>query len=329
MIDTNPVVATTIGDPCGIGPEVVIKALIDGTIPGKSLLIGNAQVVRQAIAQTGAALSLRSIESIEQAQFKTGCIDVLDDGVLKPAEVTPGRVSVACGRATLRWWETATRLANANQVAAIVKGPINSEAQRLAELQNQGEGKQVVATPPGKTHLFLITGPLRVVHLTDHVTLREMLEQVKMQNVLDLIRLTHTSLKRWGIASPRIGVAGLNPHCYGPEDEHEIKPAVAHATVEGIRAIGPVAPDTVFRQCLEGQFDCVLAHYHDQGHIPVKTWQFSGNCALVLGLPYIYASVAHGTAFDIAGKGIADHLAMVSAMKTVAMLADGKGFPAH
>ena len=317
------IVGVTIGDPCGIGPEVVIKALSGGPVPGKLVLIGDERVVRHAIALTGAPLSVRVVDSIARARFEPGCIDLIDDGMLEPGDVTPGQVSAACGRATVRWWDTATGLADANKLAAIVKAPINSQAQRL------GAGKDVPTSQSGKTHLFLVTGLLRVVHLTDHLTLRAMLDQVKMQNVLDLIRLTDLSLKRWGIERPRIGVAGLNPHCYGPEDESEIAPAVKQALAEGICALGPVSPDSVFRQCLEGQYDCVLAHYHDQGHIAVKTSHFSGNCALLLGHPYIYASVAHGTAFDIAGKGIADHMAMASALKTAAMLADGKGFPAQ
>jgi 4-hydroxythreonine-4-phosphate dehydrogenase len=319
--NNEPVVAVTIGDPCGIGPEVVVKALGEPGVPGRKLLIGDARVVEQTLAMVRSPLRSRAVDSFEQARFEPGCIDVLDPGTLKSQDVTPGVLSTACGRATLLWWELASKLAEHGKVAAIVKGPINSEAQRAAA------GPEPKGTEPVQTHLFLITGPLRVVHLTDHVTLREMLDRVKMQSVLDLIRLMHDSLKRWGIAKPRIGVAGLNPHCYGPEDKQEIAPAVAKAASEGIEATGPVPPDSIFRQCIEGQFDCVVAHYHDQGHIPVKTWKFSGNCALVLGEPYLRMSVAHGTAFDIAGKGVADHLSMTAAIKTVAMLAAGRGFP--
>ncbi len=320
-MNAEPIVATTIGDPCGIGPEVVIKALASGGVPGRNLLIGDARVVERTIAMTQSRLSFRAIDTFEQAQFQPGCVDVLDPGTLKPEDVTPGVLSAACGRATVKWWEIATGLAHANKVAGIVKGPIHSEAQRL------GGGSEDKSSDPGKTYLFLITGPLRIVHLTDHLTLREMLDWVRMQNVLNLIRRTNEALKRWGIASPRIGVAGLNPHCYGPEDTQEIAPAVEKAVSEGINASGPVSPDSVFRRCIEGHYDCVVAHYHDQGHIPVKTWRFNGNCALVLGEPHLRMSVAHGTAFDIAGKGIADHQSMTAAIKTVQMLAAGRGFP--
>jgi 4-hydroxythreonine-4-phosphate dehydrogenase len=325
-MSTFPPIAATIGDPCGIGPEVVIKALASGAVPAPVLLIGDAEVVRRTIALTGAHLTVRAVQSFEAAQFAPGTVDVLDPGGLEARDITPGKVSPACGRATIRWWEIATELAEAKKVPAIVKGPTNGEAIRLATGDQAGD--QARAAPAGKTFLFLITGPLRVVHLTDHITMREMLDHVRMHNVLELLRLTHASLRRWGIREPHIGVAGLNPHCYGPEDEQEIAPAVRQAQAEGIRASGPVAADSLFRLCTEGQYDCALAHYHDQGHIAVKTWRFSGNCAISLGYePYIRMSVAHGTAFDIAGKGIADPLALTAALRTSAMLSAGKGFP--
>lgn len=320
-MSAEPVTATTIGDPCGIGPEVVIKALAAGALPGRSLLIGDIGVVNQTIAMTAAPLSARAVDSIEQARFSPGCIDVLDPGTLKPGDVTPGKVSPACGRLCVEWWKVATDLAESGKVAAIVKGPINSEAIR--------QGSASGTARAGKSFLFLITGPLRVVHLTDHVPLREMLAEVKKPKILELIRLMHDGLRRWGIPQPRIAVAGLNPHAYGLEEEQEIAPAVRQAVSEGIQAIGPVAPDSVFRQCTEGQYDCVLAHYHDQGHIPVKTWRFSGNCSLTVGHHrYVSMTVAHGTAFDIAGKGIADPGAMIAAIRMAGEMAQRRAVAA-
>jgi 4-hydroxythreonine-4-phosphate dehydrogenase len=184
------------------------------------------------------------------------------------------------------------------------------------------------AVQPGRTFLFLITGPLRVVHLTDHIPLRDIFGHISRQAVLDLIRLTDRSLRGWGMAAPRIGVAGINPHAYGDEEKLHIEPAVADARAEGVRVDGPVSPDTLFRLGTEGAYDCVIAHYHDQGHIAVKTWRFEGNCALILGEPFIRVSVAHGTAFDIAGTGTADARSMVSALETATSLAAGRGFPA-
>jgi len=320
-MNEQPIVAITIGDPCGIGPEVVVKALAAGDISARALLIGDAFVVEQTIALTKTALTVRPIDAPDQARFAPGCVDVLDPKTLRPEDVTPGKISPACGRAVTQWWETATGLAQSGKVAAIVKGPVNTEAIR------QGAGPAQGAVEPGKTYLFLITGPLRVVHLTDHIPLSQVLGEIKLEKILKLIRLTHTSLRGWGVPDPRIGVAGFNPHAHGAEEEREIAPAVAQARREGINAAGPVPPDSLFRQCIEERYDCVVAHYHDQGHIAVKTWGFRGNCALILGAPYIRLSVAHGTAFDIAGRGIAGHESMWEAMRTAAWLAGGRGFP--
>lgn len=320
-MSANPIVAATIGDPCGIGPEVVIKAVAAGDIPARVLLIGDAWVVERALALTRTKLTLRPIDALEQARFAPGCVDVLDPKTLRPDDVTVGEVSAACGRAVTRWWELATGLAQTGKVAAIIKGPVNSEAIRAA---GAAAGS---AVEPGKTYLFLITGPLRVAHLTDHIPLREVLSELKAENILKLLRLLQTSLVEWGLRDPRIGVAGINPHATGAEEEREIIPAIAQAQREGIDATGPVPADSLFRQCLEQDYDCVVAHYHDQGHIAVKTWGFHGNCALILGAPYIRLSVAHGTAFDIAGRGVADHQSMWEALRTGAWLASGRGFP--
>jgi 4-hydroxythreonine-4-phosphate dehydrogenase len=309
-----------IGDPTGIGPEVVIKALADGVGPARQLLVGDAQVVRDAIALTKAPLTVHAISAFDDARFEPGCVDVLDPGTLDRREVTIGQLSAACGRAVTEWWNITTQLARDKRVGAIVKAPVNSEAIRLG-------GGSPVGTAPVTTYLFLITGPLRVVHLTDHIPLRDVFSHLRQDEILQLIRLTHDSLRAWGIAAPRIGVAGINPHAYGDEERLEIGPAIETARELGIDAQGPVSPDSLFRLCSEGAYDCVIAHYHDQGHIAVKTWRFDGNCAVMLGEPYLRVSVAHGTAFDIAGRGIADHRSMAAAMKTAAMLAAGQGFP--
>lgn len=321
-MSAKPVVATTIGDPCGIGPEVVIKAWAAGDIPAQQFLIGDPWVVERTIALTKAKLTVRPIRSVDDARFEPGRVDVLDPQTLRPEDVTVGKISSACGRAVSKWWDIAENLARSHKVAAIVKGPVNSDAIRAAGMKVAES-----ATEAGKTYLFLVTGPLRVAHLTDHIPLRQVLNEVTTENVLKLLRLLHASLIKWGVAHPRIGVAGFNPHAHGTEDEHQIAPAIAQAKQEGIDATGPVPADSLFRQCIEGRYDCVIAHYHDQGHIAVKTWGFRGNCALLLGPPYIRLSVAHGTAFDIAGRGIADHESMWEAMRTAASLASGAGFP--
>lgn len=317
----QPIVATMIGDPCGIGPEIVVKALAQGAGDARHLLIGDARVVQAAIALTGVPLTINAIRDFEDARYAQGSIDVLDPGTLDLADVTTGQLSAGCGRAVVQWWDIATGLALDGQVAAIVKAPINSEAIKL------GGATPQTGVPTGKTYLFLITGPLRVIHLTDHIPLRDVFGQLTQEAIEELIRLTHDSLRAWGVPAPRIGVAGINPHALGDEERQQIAPAIEAARKLGIDAQGPVPPDSLFRLCTEGHYDCVIAHYHDQGHIAVKTWRFEGNCAVMLGEPFIRLSVAHGTAFDIAGKGIADPASIAQAMRTAASLAAGQGFP--
>jgi 4-hydroxy-L-threonine phosphate dehydrogenase PdxA len=301
---------------------VVIKALAGGAGPARQLLVGDAQVVRDTIALTAAPFAVNAISRFEDARFEPGCLDVLDPGTLDQRDIAIGQLSAACGRAVTEWWDITTRLAREGLVKAAVKGPTNSEAVKLG-----GGGGGAAPAPADPTYLFLITGPLRVVHLTDHIPLRDVFGHVRKDQILRLIRLIDASLKSWGVPAPKIGVAGINPHARGDEERQEIAPAIEAARELGIDAQGPVSPDSLFRLGTEGAYDCVIAHYHDQGHIAVKTWRFDGNCAVMLGEPYLRISVAHGTAFDIAGRGIADHRSMASAMNTAAMLAAGQGFP--
>ncbi len=308
-----------IGDPCGVGPEVVVKALA-GMPAARVLMIGDTAVLRSAAKQVGVQQDFRTVTAIEEAQFVPGCVDVLDPGTLRAGDVTPGRLSAACGRAVDGWRAMAFELARQGRIDAIVQAPINAEAIRL------GTGSAPVTAGSGQTHILLVAEKLRVVHLTDHVTLAQMLASVKKDNLLELLRVTDRALTNWGLPAPSIAVAGLNPHCAGPEDRDEIRPAVLAAAGEGIQAVGPISPDSVFRQCANGAFDCVVAHYHDQGHIAVKTASFSGNIAIVVGEPCLRLSVGHGTAFDIAGQGIADPLSMQSALRNACSLAAGAGF---
>jgi 4-hydroxythreonine-4-phosphate dehydrogenase len=320
-MERTATVAAMIGDPAGIGPEVVVKALVAEPLDARMLLIGDAGVVVDTIAALGAPLSVRRVDAFAQARFEPGVIDVLDPGGFDRSACPIGRLSAECGRAVTQWWDLATRLALDRQVDAIVKAPVNFDAIRASG------AKPAVESGVEKTHLLLVTGPLRVVHLTDHVPLRDVFAQVRRDRVAELIRLTDAALRSWGVAAPRIGVAGINPHASGDEERLEIAPAIEGARAEGIDAAGPVAPDSLFRMCIEGAYDCVIAHYHDQGHIAVKTWRFEGNCAIVLGEPFLRLSVAHGTAFDIAGRGVADCRSMAAALRHAAMLGGSRGFP--
>lgn len=317
-----PALAITIGDPAGIGPEVVVRALAAESLLARVLLVGDTRVVADAVRLVGAKFAVSRVGCFEDARFATGTLDVLDPGTLSYGEIPVGRLSALCGRAVTEWSDIALQLARDAKVGAVIKAPVNFEAIRLSG------ALPAIPPPAGETHILLIAGPLRVVHLTDHIPLRGVFARISRDAILRLIRLTHVSLTTWGIAAPKIGVAGLNPHAIGDEEQWHIQPAIEAARGEGIDAHGPVSPDSVFRQGVHGAYDCVIAHYHDQGHIAVKTFKFDGNCALVLSdEPFLRVSVAHGTAFDIAGKGIADFTGMAAAIKTAAFLAGGKGFP--
>ena len=318
-----PVVATVIGDPCGVGPEVVLKALATGQPQAVSrpLLIGSLAALEKTRAACGIDIALRAIADSADARYEPGVIDVLDPVPLDPEQLVFGRASAACGEAVLHWLDTAEHLGRAGVVQASIMAPIDSTAIRLT-----GKLKELDDLQPPGTWLLRVSDGLRVVPIAEHVLMRDVPATVTQANVLALLRLLDGTLKRFGLAQPRIAVAGLNPHAMGPEDREQIAPAVEQARAEGIVASGPVSPDAVFRQCIEGRHDAVVSMYHDQGQIAVKTAVFEGACSIYIGLPYVHLSIPHGSAYDIAGKGIAQHRSMLSAMLTAAALAAGRGF---
>ena len=318
----KPMIAITMGDPCGIGPEVVAKALSDGAYRSVTpLVVGSASVMREAARLAGGTLSINVVGPSTDAQGRGGVIDVLDVENLSPADVTVGRISRGAGRAAMDWILRAAELAQSGRVSAIVTAPINKEACALAGYEDIGHmevfqrvsGAKDVAT-------MLMSGGLRVVHVTTHKSLRNAPDFVTRENVLAKIELTDSSFKQWGFERPRIGVAALNPHAsdgglLGSEEAEQITPAVEDARRRGIDARGPVPADTIFHQAIGGAYDVVIAMYHDQGHIPVKVYGFEKSISVNLGLPFIRTSVDHGTAFDIAGRGVASDLSMREALR--------------
>ncbi len=329
----KPVVAITMGDPCGIGPEVVAKALASGEVYDlcHPVVVGSASSMEQAVKLTGVPLRVREVESSVEAGKSPELLDVVDPHNLNPEDVTVGKISPACGKAAMEWVSRAAELAIAGQVDALATAPVNKEAASLAgyksighmELLQEISGAQDVAT-------MLLSGALRVVHLTTHRSLRRACEYVTKDTILAKLELTHDSFSGWGVPSPRIGVAALNPHgsdggLLGNEEAEEITPAVEEARRKGIDARGPVPADIVFHQAIQGTYDVTLAMYHDQGHIPVKVYGFEKSITANLGLPFVRTSVDHGTAFDIAGRGVAHHDSMLEAIKLAVSLSLGKG----
>ena len=330
-----PVIAITLGDPCGIGPEVVAKALARQDIRQVCLplVVGSVHAMKEGVEVTGASLKVREVHDALDIDPSPGVISVLDPHNLDPADIVAGRISAAAGGASMEGAKTAGELCVSGTVQAMATAPLNKEAAAAAGYKEVGHMELLQAmTGASQVATMLMSGTLRVVHLTTHRSLRTASEAVTKENVLAKIRLTQDSFVGWGFPRPRIGVAALNPHAsdgglLGNEEANAIEPAVKEAVALGIEAVGPVPADTVFNQAIDGKYDAVLAMYHDQGHIPVKVHGFEESVSINLGLPLVRTSVDHGTAFDIAGKGVAQATSMAVAIKLAALVASGKGLP--
>jgi 4-hydroxythreonine-4-phosphate dehydrogenase len=330
-VTEKPIVAITLGDPCGIGPEVVAKALEAPAVHEacRPVVIGSTAVLDRALVLTHSKLHTKQVASPSE-RMAAQQVAVLDPGsspVL--SDLTPGTLSAEAGKASVKWVLEAGRLALDHQVSAMATAPINKAAASLAGYQEIGhmELLQHMADVPSVLTM-LMTTDLRVVHLSTHRALRLACDYVTMENVLGALRMTDAFFAEHGMPAARIGVAALNPHggeegLLGSEEQQAIGPAVEAAVAEGINAIGPVPADSVFLQTIEGRYDVALAMYHDQGHIPVKVHNWEASTTVNLGLPFIRTSVDHGTAFDIAGSGKADPTSMVTAIRWAAHLVAG------
>ena len=334
MVDAvKPAIAITMGDPCGVGPEVVVKALADPRVYGycRPLVVGNSLAMRQAVEFTGVQLRVSEVDDPAGAGKDPGVVDLVDIHNLNPEDITVGQISPACGKAAMEWVTKAGELALAGIVEGLATAPLNKEAASLAGYQSIGHMELLQELSEARTvATMLMAKNLRVVHLTTHRSLRVACDYVKKDRILDFLQLTHDSFVQWGFPRPTIGVAALNPHgsdggLLGTEEAEEIAPAVEAAQNRGIAAVGPVPADVVFHRATEGGYDAVLAMFHDQGHIPVKVYGFEESITANLGLPFVRTSVDHGTAFDIAGKGVASHISMLEAIRLAVALAKGNG----
>ena len=329
----KPLVAITMGDPAGIGSEVTAKALADGGLSRRCrpFVIGSAAAMDEALRIIDSPVTTRVAHSVEDVSGEPGALDVLDMENLDYGDVGYGQVSAVAGKASVEWVLKAGELAASGQVQAVATAPINKESCRRAGYQDIGH-MEIFQSQTGADEVatMLMAGSLRVVHLTTHRALRVACDHVTKANVLAKIKLTDESFRGWGFAEPRISVAALNPHAsdgglLGDEEREQIAPAVDEARSMGIDATGPIPADTVFNQAIDGKYDVVVAMYHDQGHIPIKVHDWARSVSVNLGLPFIRTSVDHGTAFDIAGKGVADHGSMREAIRVAVDLAtDGR-----
>lgn len=320
---SRPKVALSMGDPAGIGAEVIARAWVEGAAheTSRPVLIGSVAVMERALIDTKLRAKVRRVSDFDDLSDDPGIIDVFDSGALADVDLPFAKDTHHGGEASARWLAEADELAREGVFDATIMGPISSGSLKMV-----GQLHKVVSPTPGKSYLILVSGPLRVAHLTDHIAISEISAHLSSSLIEDTIAQLSSAMSKWGVADARIAVAGFNPHAEGEEERQAIQPGVEQARSKGINVVGPISPDSVFRQCVEEVYDIVLAMYHDQGHIAVKTWGFSGNSVIILGPPYLHLSVAHGTAYDIVGKGTADHTMMANTMVMAGNLAAGKGF---
>lgn len=329
----KPILGITMGDPASIGPEITLKALSHADVYERCnpLVVGDAWVMEQAKGYLNVPkLTIHPIQDVDDAWFTYGMVDVLEVGAIQPP-LTVGEVSAEAGEASFQYVVKDIELAMAGQVDATVTNALSKEAINIAGHHYSGH-TEIYAdyTHTQRYTMMLVYGDIRIVHVSTHVSLREACDCVKKARVLEVIRIGYQACLDMGIGQPTIAVAGLNPHSgenglFGREEIDEIIPAIEQANAEGIHAVGPVPPDTLFSKARGGWYDMVVAMYHDQGHIPLKVlgfeydreakkWKAVSGVNITLGLPIIRASVDHGTAFDQAGKGTASELSLINAM---------------
>jgi 4-hydroxythreonine-4-phosphate dehydrogenase len=320
------------GDAAGIGPEVIVKALRRETVYQmcRPVVIGDAKILRRAAGIAGAdGIPVRAIRDVGEARFVHGEIDCLDLDLL-PEDLPFGRLSAAAGDAAFRFIEKAVELALRGDIDAICTAPLNKEALHLAGHRFPGH-TEILAELTGTADyaMMLATGKLKVIHLTTHVGLIRAIEMIDPERTYRVIRLAHETLQRAGVSRPRIAVCGINPHAgenglFGNgEEETKLAPGIRRAAEEGIDVSGPHPADTLFYRAARGDFDVVVACYHDQGHAPVKVLGIEEGVNITVGLKggIVRTSVDHGTAFDIAGRNQADERSMVAALRAAAELA--------
>lgn len=305
------IIAVTMGDPAGIGPEIIIKSLTGGELSGAPIVVVGCARTLQRVLEKGIAgqAEMRIIDAVSSARFAPGVINVLDEPLDDPEALQPGVVQAAAGDLAYRCVKRATELAMAGEVKAIATAPLNKEALHLAGHLYPGHTELLAHLTNSKDYaMVLYTDKLKVIHITTHIALRKFLDTLNQDRVKTVIGIADSFLKRVGFAHPRIAVAGVNPHAgenglFGDEEITIVGPAVEAMKAKGLNVTGPCPPDTVFMQCHEGMYDMVVAMYHDQGHIPLKLLGFYDGVNITAGLPFIRTSADHGTAFDIAWTG--------------------------
>ncbi len=318
----RPLIAVTMGDPAGVGPEIVMKALEDQEVLAASrpLVVGDLGVLEQAKVFCRQPGEIRVVAEPEDGKYISGTVDLIDLGNVEMDSLKMGVISGMGGQAALEYIEKAVELASSKKVDAIATGPINKESLKAAKVDFIGHTEILAALTGVDDPLTMFqVHSMRVFFLSRHVSLREACELVTKERVLSHIRRCSKALQELGVAGGILAVAGLNPHSgehglFGDEEVKQIEPAVQEARRQGFRVAGPVPADSVFHQAHQGKYSAVLSLYHDQGHIATKTLDFEKTISITLGLPFLRSSVDHGTAFDIAGTGKASAVSMKEAI---------------
>lgn len=330
MDRNRPVIGVTIGDPAGIGPEIVAKALTHPEVSEwcRCVVYGQQAALRRIAGLVPHMPAIEPVASIHEAlSLGPGAVPLVEVPAAFPPDVPLGKVSSAGGKASFAYVQAAVRDALAGHLDGIATAPIHKEALRAAGVPFIGHTEMLaeLTGSPASFTMFM-TGPLRIFFVTRHVSLRQACDLITIERVLVTIVAADRHLRRLGIAEPTLAVAALNPHAsdgglMGDEEARAISPAVEAARAQGVRAVGPVPADSVFHHAIQGRYDAVVSLYHDQGHIAAKVYDFDRTVSLTLGLPFLRTSVDHGTAFDIAGTGQAREISMLEAIRVAALYA--------
>lgn len=318
----KPRIAITMGDPAGIGPEIIMKALSHAQIHAicDPVVIGDAKFLERAIAIVESSLQIHRIAEVAQGKFTEGIVNCVDLDVALET-LSFGELSGSAGHAAFEFVRHAVHLALAREVQGICTAPLNKASLHLGGHLYPGHTELLAELTGATNFAMMLSSPkLKVIHVTTHLGLVDAIDAIQPARVFTVIQLAHDALRAAGYAAPRIAVCALNPHAgenglFGRgEEEERIIPAINQAKKQGIAVFGPLAADSVFYQAVQGEYDIVVAMYHDQGHIPVKVLGFETGVNITVGLPFIRTSVDHGTAFDIAGKGIASESSLLEAL---------------
>lgn len=322
----RPVIGIPMGDPAGIGPEIVIKALQNEKLYDicKPLVVGNADILRKMAGVIRSGLEIHRVSHPEEGKYRHGAIDVISIENIHISGIRNGEVQAEAGKAAFSYIVKVVELANAGKVKAIATTPIHKEAIKAAGINFIGHTEMLAGMTNTEDPLTMFqVQSLRVFFLSRHVSLQKACDMVNSKRITDYVLRCEDALRRLGLSKRCIAIAGLNPHSgehglFGDEEVKEIVPAIAQLRRHGIDVIGPVSADSVFYFALKGKYDAVLSLYHDQGHIATKMVDFERTISLTVGLPFLRTSVDHGTAFDIAGKGIASSISMEEAIRLAA-----------